>query len=289
MARRAARTLCVTPWSPPFLSGIEPERYSSGVDTGGNPVYYPDDGGTDIRLSLTGGVSSVNGLNAWTLVMSATNGTDTYTRTLLAGADGGAISLDRDRGVYGAQLSASSDWAVTLTLADSFATSVYDGIVIPRAGAIFNIEKTGVAVGMRSTGTLAQPLFQVAYPAEFSSVSKLGGKVYDTGWVDLSQYADISKISVRDGRFHARRIGSTVHLYLGVTAKTGINASTWVAVSSAIPQEFRPGQETFVASYSQTPGGYMGVTAGGLIRLRNQTGGQTSAGFWCYTMGSYTV
>ena len=282
-------TLCVTPWSPPFLAGIEPERYSSGVDTGGNPVYYPDDGGTDIRLSLTGGVSSVNGLNAWTLVMSATNGTDTYTRTLLAGADGGAISLDRDRGVYGAQLSASSDWAVTLTLADSFATSVYDGIVIPRAGAIFNIEKTGVAVGMRSTGTLAQPLFQVAYPAEFSSVSKLGGKVYDTGWVDLSQYADISKISVRDGRFHARRIGSTVHLYLGVTAKTNINASTWVAVSSAIPQEFRPGQETFVASYSQAPGGYMGVTAGGLIRLRNQTGGQTSAGFWCYTMGSYTV
>ena len=33
---------------------------------------------------------------------------------------------------------------------------------------------------MRSTGTQAQPLFQVAYPAEFSSVSKLGGKVYDT-------------------------------------------------------------------------------------------------------------
>ena len=282
-------TLPVTSWSPPFLSGIEPERYSSGVDTGGNPVYYPDDGGTDIHVSLSGGVSPVNGQNAWTLTMSATDGTDTFTRTLITGADGCAISLDRDRGVFDARLSAQSDWAVTLTLSDGFASSVYDGIVIPRAGAIFNIENTGVAVGMRSTGTLAQPLFQVAYPAELAGISKLGGKKYDTGWVDLSGYADTSKISIRDGRFHARRIGSTVHLYLGVTSKQTISASTWVAVSSAIPEEFRPSQETFAASYSQTPGGYMGVTASGLIRLRNQTGGQTSSGFWVYCMGSYTV
>ena len=160
---------------------------------------------------------------------------------------------------------------------------------MPKAGGIFNIEATGVAVGMRSTGTREQPLFQVAYPAELASISRLNGRDYDTGWVSLSSYMDTSKVNIRDGYCEIRRIGKTVHVRFGVTSRSSINSSTWVNISSAIPEQFRPGKETFIASYSQSPGGYIGINASGLIRLRNQTGSQVSANWWVYCMGSYTV
>lgn len=292
-------SISVTAWAPPYLTSFEAERYSTGVDTGGNPVYYPDDGGVDIRVTLAGGVSPVNGQNAWTLVMSATNGTNTYTRTIMTGTDGQTISLNQDRSVFDATLSATSDWAVTLTLSDGFTSAVYDGIVIPKAGAIFNIEKTGVAVGMRSTGTLAEPLFQVAYPAELASISKLNGKAYDTGWVDMSSYLKPGLVTAGDCYF--RRIGKTVFVMMSVTLKGTLNSSTWLDISQTskgvavpLPEEWWPPMTTYLPSFSQTPGGWIRITAAGYFGLRNQTGSQvkgTDAGgsWWVTSHGCYSV
>ncbi len=199
-----------------------------------------------------------------------------------------SVVYEHDRSVITGSYSNLSTYEFTVQLTDAF-TTLTQVISVPKAGGIFNIEAAGVAVGMRSTGTREQPLFQVAYPAELASISMLDGKAYDTGWVSLSSYMDTSKVNIRDSYCEIRRIGKIVHVRFGVTSKSSINSSTWVNISSAIPEQFRPGKETFISSYSQTPGGYLGINASGIIRLRNQTGSQVSANWWVYCMGSYTV
>ena len=282
-------TLMVTPWSPPCLTDIEPERYSSGVDTGGNPVYLPDDGGTDIRVSLSGSVSPVNGLNAWTLTMSATDGNSTFTRTLMTGADGQSITLNEDRSVFDALLSASHDWAVTLTLTDAFASAVYDGIVIPRAGAILNIEKTGVAVGMRSTGTQAEPLFQVAYPAQLARVERLDGREYDTGWVDLTYLAATGAFTPTANCFMARRIDCFVHLRVAGSIKNSLASNTWLTVSEPLPGQFRPERNTECVLPASTPDpGWLRVNADGRLQIYRR-GSQANAGWWVSGGTVYSV
>ncbi|MCR4622682.1 MAG: hypothetical protein K5663_11435 [Clostridiales bacterium] len=265
--------LTLAPWAPPSLTSIAPERYSAEVDTGGQTVYYPDDGGVDIRISLAGSVTPVNGLNAWTLVMTAASGQDTYTRTLLTGTDGQAISLTEDRSVFNAQLAANRNWAVTLTLSDSFVSVVYDGIVIPKAGAIFNIEKTGVAVGLRSTGTEDDPLFQVAYrtylngPLAIASLVRLNGRAYDTGWVSLTSYAVTSVITPTATRFHIRRIGNIVHLRIRFVLVSALASNTWLNITSAIPTQFRPDAVVrFLCTASPDNGMYLDVQDNGILR-----------------------
>lgn len=266
-------TLPVVPWSSPFLTGFDIERYSADVDGGGQPVYLPDDGGVDIRVSLAGGVTPVNGLNAWTLAMSAVSGSDTYTRTLMSGTDGQAISITEDRSVFDAQLAANRDWAVTFTLSDSFSSVTYDGITIPKAGAIFNIEKTGVAVGMRSTGTEADPAFQVAYrtylngPLTVADLRKLNGRDYDTGWVSLTSYALTGTITPTSSRFHIRRIGNMVHLRMRFTLVSALAANTWLNITGAIPEQFRPDAVCrFLCTASTDNGMFLDVQENGVLR-----------------------
>ena len=286
-------TLTVTSWSIPYLTGFETERYSSGLDTGGNTVYYPDDGGTDIRVTLAGGVYPVNGLNAWTLVMSTTDGTNTYTRTLMSGTDGQTISLDHDRSVFDVQLSATSDWLVTVTLTDSFASTVYDRIFIPKAGAIFNIEKTGVAVGMRSTGTEAQPLFQVAYPTELGSVaigsiSSLGGKVFDTGWVDMSSYINTSN-AVINVTPRIRRIGNLVFFCGALKPKASLAQSSYLEVTKALPEEFRPTLQINLPLAADSAGMWLRVNTSGIAQVRNRTGSSIGTSYYIRIDGMYPV
>ncbi len=286
--------LDICAWSKPNLTSIAPERYSAGVDGGGNTVYSPDDGGVDIRVSLSGGVSEVNGHNAWTLVMTASNGSESYTRTLLTGADGQAISLNEDRSVFDAQLAANRDWAVTLTLSDSFASVSYDGITVPKAGAILNIEKTGVAIGLRSTGTEANPAFQVAYrtylngPLAIANLTRLNGKAYDTGWVSLSNYINTANVTV-DVSAYIRRVGSLVFLCGAVKPKASLAQSSYLAVTSALPEQYRPTRQINLPLAADTAGIWLRMNTSGVAQIRNRTGASVGTGCYIRIDGMYPV
>lgn len=161
----------------------------------------------------------------------------------------------------------------------------------------------GVAIGQTSTATAEAKKFEVASDhttyiygnaelqgsTKITSLTHLGGKVYDTGWVSLRDYRLTAEVEERDSMFDIRRIGDIVHLKMGVTIKKTYNSSTWHDITTAIPEEFRPLNQMFIASYSQYPGGYLGVLASGVIQLRNQTQANRDSGFWVYAMGSYLV
>ena len=101
-----------------------------------------------------------------------------------------AKTYTHDRTVLTGTYVNTSSFDFTVELSDQFTTITYS-VNVPKAGGIFNIETTGVAVGMRSTGTDAQPLFQSAYPAHFLSgaYGADGNRIDvsdDTGWQALT-------------------------------------------------------------------------------------------------------
>ena len=73
----------------------------------------------------------------------------------------------------------------------------------------------------------------------------------DTGWVDLSSYK-ASNITPTTDYFMARRIGKVVHLRIACTIKTAISQNTWTAITSSIPDEFRPDYNMICVVHSQS-------------------------------------
>ena len=124
-----------------------------------------------------------SGTNKWSLKITPTGGTaiNVLTNSSLA-----TKVYTHDRSVLTATYTNTSSFDFTVELSDAFTTITYQ-VNVPKAGGIFNIETTGVAVGMRSTGTDANPLFQSAYPAHFlaGAYGADGNRIDvsdDTGW-----------------------------------------------------------------------------------------------------------
>ena len=92
-----------------------------------------------------------------------------------------------------------------------------------------------MAVGMRSTGTEAQPLFQVAYPAELASIRMLDGRIFDTGWVQQTIASGFESATF----IKARRVGPIVYINGLIQTKNNLDHGANIAVCTLDPQ-FRP-------------------------------------------------
>ena len=90
----------------------------------------------------------------------------------------------------------------------------------------------------------------------------------DTGWVDLSSYAN-SYITPQSDYFMGRRTGNVVHLRLQGTAASAFGQNAWVAVTSQIPSQFRP-------DYISTHVMDSSMTETDLVRLKVDTDGYVS-------------
>ena len=191
--------LALLPYAAPKISGLAFERYSVHVSPQGESLYEPDDGSDTVRVTAKGAVSALNGLNAWTLEAEYSDGETQGQALLASGADGRALSYENDRQLFGALLSESRTWSVRVTLTDQFESAVYD-VAVPKAGGLFNIERGGVAVGMRSTGTRTDKKFEVNYPAVFRQEVSFPGE--DTGWLapvltDCQEYSQDYPVRAR--------------------------------------------------------------------------------------------
>lgn len=145
--------------------------------------YVQSDDGQYIATTLLVSVSPVFNIssatqNAWNISSVATGDSSTIVRGALnipivtrsKGSSSiinlGQNNLDHystgpepeDHDVY----TENSDWRFTLTISDLFSTSS-QSFSVNKAGAIFNIERYGVSVGMRSDGTEEEPRFSSAY------------------------------------------------------------------------------------------------------------------------------
>ena len=123
----------------------------------------------------------------------------------------------------------------------------------------------------------------------------------DTGWVDMSSYVKPSLVDVGSQGIWFRRVGNTVYCILDVNLVGTLATSTWLDITQTsggnptlLPERWRPTKTVYIPSFSQTPGGWIRITSGGAIGLRNQTGatinGPSGGGsWWCNAHGSYLV
>ena len=149
----------------PSISALFAERYVTSIDDQGDPVYTAADDGENVRFSFVATVAAVAGANAWSLALTyGEDGTDEEsgtTITVQTGTDGETATHAQDRAILTTALSASVGWWFKFTLTDAFgSTSMM--CYIDEASAYFNVEKLGVAVGMRSKAIPGDRRFEVA-------------------------------------------------------------------------------------------------------------------------------
>lgn len=227
----------VLAYTPPTLKGVAISRYTSALDSTGATVYELDDDGTSVWLDaeVRCQVALGTGSNPWTLTVTPPSG-DTI--VVEQGCTQPAKTYEADRTAITGSYANTSDYAFAVILSDSF-TAVVLPLTVPKAGGIFNIERTGVAAGMRSGGTAEQPLTESAYPAHFyAGVWGADGKRIDddTGWQELTLEAGVT---AHDATFAVtpryRRIGK--HVYVRGHVNTSVpSGGRLIAV---LPEGFR--------------------------------------------------
>ena len=167
----ATGSYTVLPYSNPQLS-FAVARYSEVLDEQGHTTYEESDDGEDVWVNAQVDVSSLNNSNAWTLELSYApndNG-GILPMTLVTESDGGSFSYPSDpdepgdRSLINLRFSATKDYTFTATLTDQFNNAEITTYIY-KAGGYFNVEKFGVRVGGRTTGTGQNPKFESDYTA----------------------------------------------------------------------------------------------------------------------------
>lgn len=180
----------VLPYSSPQLL-FAVARYSEILDDQGHVSYEESDDGEDVWVNAQVDVSSLNNSNAWTLKLSYTpNDNDgVLPITLISESDGGLFNYPNDpdepgdRSLINLRFSTANDYTFTAILTDQFNNTEVTTYIYKSDG-YFNVEKTGVAVGMRSTGTAEEKKFEVDHEYESHFYGGIAGiSNYVTGEV----------------------------------------------------------------------------------------------------------
>ncbi len=261
-------TLSILSYSPPTLRNVAISRYISTLDSGGNTVYELSDDGTSLWFDASVTCQTVlgSGTNEWSLrinsvtVESSTLPQKTYLN---------------DRSILSGTYPSTDELDFTIELSDTFTTITYT-VNVPKAGGIFNIEKTGVAIGMRSTGTEANPLFQSAFPSFF-----LGGvygadggridQVHDTGWLVLT----LMNCSQATGwAACAVRVKEGVVFVRGavILSASMSSSSTTSRQLTTLPEGCRPAANMLVNAGSRANVSSIEIDADGKVMLWNRLG-----------------
>lgn len=182
-------TLTVLSYTRPKITGLAIDRYVTSLNAQGQTIYELDDDGEQVWLDaqIEAQTTLGTGTNTWSLTVTPSGGSAI---TVLSNSNLDTKTFLHDRTAITGTFSNISTYDFTVELSDTF-TTVTNVVSIPKAGGIFNIESTGVAVGKRSTGTSAEPLFEVAYKTYFNNTVydkdgyELSGapQTDDTGWV----------------------------------------------------------------------------------------------------------
>ena len=282
-------TVTVLAYTSPTLSGVAINRYVASLNTQGQTIYELDDDGDKLWFdaAITVQTSLGSGTNKWSLRITPSGGTaiNVLTDSSLA-----TKAYTHDRSVFAATYANTSTFDFTVELSDAFTTITYR-VSVPKAGGIFNIETTGVAVGMRSTGTEANPLFEVAYESRFRAAvydqngNEISGTPDDTGWVsngitlnNCSNYGSTRSVGMR------RRSG-IIFLRGAITLNSALSSGAGTAGQvqiGTIAAAFRPEQVYDFPIVLAKTNGYLRV-------IVNSSGAVTLHNFSGYAIGTNVV
>ena len=268
-------TVTVLTYTAPTLRNAALSRYSASLDTQGQTIYELDDDGTDLWLDaeITCQTSLGTGSNPWTLTITPDGGSAV---TVAADQTLATKTYAQDRNALTGSYASTSDFAFVLELTDAF-TTVRLSVTVLKAGGIFNIEVSGVAVGMRSTGSENAPIFESAYPAYMrggvygADGSRLD-EVHDTGWVALtleSLFIQASgwaacAVRLKDGIVYVR--GAVT-----ITSSMGSSGSVFKLITT-LPDGFRPPQNMLVNSGARSNYTSVEIDADGSVKFWNRQG-----------------
>ena len=257
------------PYQKPAISLFDATRYEIVIDEG--PV--PSDGGTHVWIDLNGAVSPVAGKNAWSVSLhcETVDHTSPSTRTVTSGTDGATFSYSQDTSVFTAEVSAADTWEFTVVVSDMLNTEQITTLVL-KAGGYLDVEKTGVAVGMRSTATAASKKFEVA--EDYSAYFYGGIEEVDPHWQLLTVNSGITTpYSARygGGALKVGKVGKHVYITGSISGKSGATITT-------LPEGFRPvdGNKYFLKSCTGARIARIMVTTAGVMSIewvRNMSDG----------------
>jgi len=152
-------TLTVVAYRKPYLNLLSFQRYkNSEIDETSNTIW----------VNMGGEISSSVSSNAWTIKANYVNGNETVSGNvnMASGSAGTVLNYSKSKTLFTTSLDASNDWVITVTLQDRISSTQYT-TTVSKTSALFNIEKHGVAIGMRSTGTNLSPKFESNYASTF--------------------------------------------------------------------------------------------------------------------------
>ena len=160
----ATGTITVLAYSPPSVTGLVVQRYTTDVDDQGHTTYVASEDGDHVWFTFAATVTAVNNSNAWTLtlVYGKQDDTDETTVTVASPSAGSTLTYTNSRAVLTAQIDPSHPWWFTVTATDAFGLSSSMTGYVDEAGAFFDVEENGVSVGMRSNGKASDKRFEVA-------------------------------------------------------------------------------------------------------------------------------
>lgn len=229
----------VAPYTPPTITELSAERYKEQVADDGTTSYVAADDGEHVRFSLRATACKIKEKNAWTLTVAWND----QSKTVME--DSGryaACVIVKDRFAVTDVISAAERVEFTWTLTDFF-TSAVMCVTVDKAGAYFSVEKNGVAVGMRATGTDKDKKFEVAqdykshfYGGAFGADGRRLDRVAKTeilelasGWVAYNE-SYTPRVS---------RVGALVFLD-GLAKNTAAKDSGFSATIATLPEWARP-------------------------------------------------
>lgn len=242
----AGGALTVFPYEPPKL--ITPtdtdlaERYSTSLDDGGGEVVSLDDAGIYLWANFSATIAEINGKNAWTITRSyAERGYKLGDEAVvMSSTDGGSFGAVQDQNIWprSIEFAANKRYTVRLVLKDYFEEVVLQ-FDVDKAGGYFNIEKNGVAVGMRTTATEQEKKFESAYPFyPYAGIKRCDNAVYEVpltldGAGKFQLYSDTSPLKLMV-------YGNIVHLIGEVTPTAAIAGSTTEYAITTLPPAYAP-------------------------------------------------
>lgn len=216
------------------------ERYElvKNADNTETPRLAAD--GEYLWTNFIANITPINGRNAWEVLRRhAVYGEELPDFTVAMDFEDGRVeSFTEDMTIFPQtiQFAASKRYAVEIKVTDFFESSVLR-FVVEKSGGYFNIEKHGVAAGMRSTATEQEPKLESAYPV----YPYQGIKRCDNGAYEMQLELD-SKFRLYDEDPGLRLMvyGNVVHLSGIITPVSAISGSTTEHVITEIPAEFAP-------------------------------------------------
>lgn len=152
----------VYPYTKPSISNFSVIRYKYDLETGQD---VEADDGENVWVNITGNIQDISLKNASRLVIKYVEENSSASPTIVYNVsytNGRSFVFNQDKTIFANNtLDDSKTYEITAELSDTLGNVTRTAIVL-KAGGYMNIEKTGVAVGMRSTSEALKKKFEVA-------------------------------------------------------------------------------------------------------------------------------